>query len=96
MMKIFRNKILYLFFLFSFLASQDIILLKDWSFTEINSANTALHEDYLTFEEKNVFLFLNLARINPRLFSNTILKNYKGINGLPNDFLKNDKLELRT
>lgn len=38
--------------------------------TEINSANTAKNTDYLTKEEKDVFLYNNLARMYPKKFYN--------------------------
>ena len=35
---------------------------------EISAANTAINEDYLTEEEKNIFLYTNLVRLYPRKF----------------------------
>ena len=41
---------------------------KFFSSSEIAAANTALNEDYLTAEEKNIFLYTNLVRLYPRKF----------------------------
>ena len=90
-MESFKNCIIYFFFSFSSLIAQDNQLFYDWSSQEIKKANTALNEDYLTLEEKNIFLVLNLVRINPPLFSKTILANYRGVEGFSNDFLKHRK-----
>lgn len=50
--------------------------LKGWTPEEISKANTAKNTTYLTQAEKDVFLFANLARINPDKFSRTILARY--------------------
>lgn len=42
---------------------------KFFTSSEIASANTAVNEDYLTEEEKNIYLFTNLARMYPRKFN---------------------------
>ena len=39
-----------------------------FSQTEIAAANTALEVDYITLEEKNIFLYSNLSRMYPRKF----------------------------
>ncbi|MEP1094501.1 MAG: hypothetical protein ABJG78_05295 [Cyclobacteriaceae bacterium] len=36
--------------------------------SEIAAANTAVNEDYLTSEEKNIYLYTNLARLYPKKF----------------------------
>ena len=46
-----------------------------------NAANTAVNETYLSAEEKEVFYYLNLARINPPLFAETYASGYNGDNG---------------
>lgn len=38
-------------------------------------ANSAINEDYLTAEEKQIFYFLNLCRINPKEFADTYLSD---------------------
>lgn len=47
-----------------------------WTQAEIDKANTAANEAYLTQLEKRVVLYINLVRINPELFCNTYLDNY--------------------
>jgi len=88
-----NNKFLYFILIFLtgyfYVSGQDF--LQAWSVKELAYANTAINESYLSKEEKNVFLILNLARIHPKLFNQIILKNYKGIKGYPNNFLKNKK-----
>ncbi len=50
--------------------------LKEWDIKVIEKANTALGAEYLSTEEKKVFLLTNLARMNGPLFTETILKTY--------------------
>ena len=45
--------------------------------TDKDSANTACNEEYLSDEEKRVYYFLNLARINPKHFADTYLSYLK-------------------
>ena len=82
------------------LKSQDY--LSDWDNEKIIMADKAKHVSYLTWEEKKIYLLINLARMYPKLFNNLIInkyvKNYKG----SYDFLNNKKylnslsLELRS
>jgi len=44
-----------------------------WNVPKYNGANSAQNEDYLTSEEKQVYYYLNLVRMNPKLFSDTYL-----------------------
>ncbi|MDR1169721.1 MAG: hypothetical protein LBK97_02675 [Prevotellaceae bacterium] len=44
-------------------------------------ANTAKDVSYLTIEEKEIFYYLNLVRINPPLFAQTYAFGYNGDNG---------------
>ena len=50
------------------------------------SANTAANERYLSVVEKDVFYYLNLARINPPLFAETYASGYMGDNGWVNGY----------
>jgi len=52
----------------------------EWPDSIKESANTAKNTDYLSDEEKKVIFIVNLVRIQPRLFANTILKKYISIN----------------
>jgi uncharacterized protein YkwD len=45
----------------------------EWNVPEYQAANSARDEDYLTDEEKQVYYYLNLARLNPKLFGDTYL-----------------------
>jgi hypothetical protein len=45
----------------------------EWNVPEYQAANSALSEDYLSAEEKQVYYYLNLARLNPKLFGDTYL-----------------------
>ncbi len=47
-----------------------------WDDTTIGHCNTAKDIGYLTAEEKAVIFYLNLVRVNPKLFARTYLKNY--------------------
>ncbi len=53
----------------------------EWNKPEYQKANTAKDITYLTEEEKEVFYYLNLARIAPSLFARTYLKDYEGDKG---------------
>jgi uncharacterized protein YkwD len=44
-----------------------------WGDPKYLEANSALNEDYLTGEEKKMYYFLNLVRMNPKLFADTYL-----------------------
>jgi len=60
-------------------ASQDVAYLSgkldysEWNDFDYRGANSAQNEDYLTGEEKKVYYYLNLARMNPKLFADTYL-----------------------
>jgi uncharacterized protein YkwD len=45
----------------------------EWKDPKYLAANSAQDEDYLTAEEKKVYFYLNLARMDPGLFANTFL-----------------------
>ena len=48
-----------------------------WNDPKYQVANTGKNEDYLTNEEKKVFYYLNLVRMNPKLFADAYLNNLK-------------------
>ena len=52
-----------------------------WSQQERERANTAKNESYLSNVEKEVYYYLNLARINPPLFGKTYASAYDGTKG---------------
>ena len=79
-------------FLINFISqAQNLDCLRVFSDAQISIANTAQNTTYLSLQEKNILLILNLARLYPVLFNNEIIDNYNGIVGYPNDFLKNKK-----
>jgi hypothetical protein len=45
----------------------------EWNVSAYRGANSAGDEDYLTDEEKRVYYYLNLVRMNPKLFADTYL-----------------------
>lgn len=47
-----------------------------WNAPKYKAANTAQNVNYLKKNEKEVYYFLNLARLNPPLFAETFLKKY--------------------
>ena len=47
-----------------------------WTDAEYQRANTAADVSYLSKEEKNIILYMNLARIDGEKFFNTILEDY--------------------
>ncbi len=59
----------------------DELCLPKWSKKDLSSANTALTVAYLSKEEKEIYFYLNLVRINPPLFAATFATHYTGNNG---------------
>jgi hypothetical protein len=47
-----------------------------WNDPKYLAGNTAANANYMTAQEKNVIYILNLARMNPKLFCNTVVKGY--------------------
>jgi len=47
-----------------------------WDDVKYQSCNTAATSNYMTEQEKNVIYILNLARTNPKLFCQTVVKKY--------------------
>ncbi|MDR1814894.1 MAG: hypothetical protein LBR18_08630 [Tannerella sp.] len=50
----------------------------EWREEEYRLAGTAKDIDYLSDKEKEVYYYINLARINPPLFARTFAKEYDG------------------
>ena len=48
-----------------------------WNDPKYQEANSGKNEDYLTDKEKMVYYYLNLVRMNPKLFSDTYLNHLK-------------------
>lgn len=48
----------------------------DWNDARYLTCNTAVNANYMTKVEKEIIYILNLARINPELFANTVIKKY--------------------
>ena len=61
---------------FIFNPPQEDPLLKLWDKAVIAKANTAINTDYLSTEEKKVFLYTNLARLDGQHFAETFLNDY--------------------
>ncbi len=58
-----------------------------WNLPMFEKANTAANASYLSNSEKEFIYVLNLARMNPYLFSETVLKPYAQKNGYPSRLL---------
>jgi uncharacterized protein YkwD len=48
-----------------------------WNDPKYLEANSAVNEDYLTVEERKVYYYLNLVRMNPKLFADTYLSHLR-------------------
>ena len=48
-----------------------------WNDPKYEAANSAREADYLTDHEKRVYYYLNLVRMNPKLFADTYLQDCK-------------------
>lgn len=64
----------------------DEMYLFQWSTQERYAANTANNVSFLTAEEKEIFFYLNLVRMNAPLFANTYVSSYTGVNGWTTGF----------
>lgn len=62
----------------------------EWTKDKKDQANTAKNADYLSDNEKKVVFFMNLARLDGKLFCETYLDKYVDENGLDknNDYIK--------
>ena len=58
-----------------------------WNLPMFEKANTAANASYLSKSEKEFIYVLNLVRMNPYLFSETVLKPYAQKNGYPSRLL---------
>jgi hypothetical protein len=67
---------------------------KEWPASVLDNANTAKDAEYLTQEEKDVILYLNLVRLDPELFSETYLKKYLDSTKTRNSYTKSLKKTL--
>ena len=67
-----------------------------WNEETIKKANTAAGYQYYSEDEKKVVLFMNLARLDGKLFAETILTEYVRSNGIAdNAYLKSLYRDLR-
>lgn len=48
----------------------------EWNAARYAACNTAAQAKYMTEEERNIIYILNLARMNPKLFCETVVKPY--------------------
>lgn len=70
-----RITFLVIWFIFSNFSSRQM-LGKIWPASVLKYANTAKDVTYLGAKEKQVIFYLNLVRLDPKLFSSTYLKEY--------------------
>lgn len=61
--------------LFIFL-TQKSLFAQSWTDAEFSKANTAANAQYLTNEEKNIILYMNLIRLDGEKFYRTFLEDY--------------------
>lgn len=75
-----RSKSAFLVFplliLLSTTQAQKITPFANWSHNDLQRANTGKTIKELSFQEKKVIFYINLARMNGELFANTYLKDY--------------------
>jgi hypothetical protein len=67
-----------LFLILFIFISQNIVFSQSWTNNQLIAANTAANAPGLSTEEKNVILYLNLARLYPFDFANIELKAHYG------------------
>src|SRR5690606_22612561 len=56
-----------------------------WPDTTLAKASSAKDIDYMSEEEKQVVFYINVCRVNPRLFSETYLSDYLNANSIKKD-----------
>ncbi|WP_421944447.1 CAP domain-containing protein [Pedobacter sp.] len=66
---------LFIFSLLTFISS-NLVFAQRWTDAEFKRANTGANADYLTSEEKNTLLYMNLIRIDGEKFYYTFLEDY--------------------
>ena len=66
----------------------------EWNKKEYRKCNTASDISYLSAEEKEIIYILNLVRVYPLLFLNTVLVKYPSVND--KEYLLNDKYYYRS
>src|SRR5687767_6396365 len=66
-----------------------------WDAKDLDKANTGKSTSYLSDEERRVITLCNLARINPKLFAETVLEHYiDSVNYKGSTYLNNLKKTL--
>jgi FtsZ-binding cell division protein ZapB len=65
-------------FIFCFLIHSSDLFSQTWTNEELISANVGAEINYLTIEEKNTLVYLNLARMYPNKFADIELKKHYG------------------
>ncbi len=59
---------------------QRVALCQSWTAAQLAAANTAKDAKMLSKEEKDMVLYINLARLYPKAFAQLEIKPYKGLN----------------
>jgi hypothetical protein len=72
------KSVIYILLLFSSsgLFAQKITPFETWNSSDLRMANSAKDLKELSFQEKKVIFYINLARIDGKLFVETYLKDY--------------------
>ena len=66
-----------LIFLFALhVSAQKITPFSTWNGNDLSKANSAKHFKELSFQEKKIIFYINLARMDGALFAKTYLKDY--------------------
>lgn len=60
----------------TYCVAQKITPFASWNYNDLRRANTGKELKELSFQEKKVIFYINLARMNGKLFANTYLKDY--------------------
>ena len=66
----------------------------EWNKKEYSECNTAIDVNYLSADEKEIIYILNLVRLYPLLFLNTVIAKYPTISD--KDYLQKDKYYYRS
>lgn len=65
--------------------AQESDIFKLWPDSVLAKANTAQNVSFMTDEEKEAIYYMNLCRLNPKLFSSTFLSDYLKDNDIKKD-----------
>jgi uncharacterized protein YkwD len=91
-----RTSVILIFLAFTIHISAQSSIWDSWDSSVLEKANTASDFEYYSEEEKKVVFFMNLARLDGPLFSETVLSEYNSSNNIKeNSYVRSLYKDLR-